>query len=277
MAFLIYLDEYGDTGTNWLDPNQPAFALFAALVNENVWSKVEKSLIELSLEIADHLHLEGPVRLHMVDIYQRRGPYRNVSIEQAMDWCNQVFEIARKHSILFHARIIPSKPDWAKEPIRAKKPPYLTQFPHLLLDLDSFLDKKGAFGLIFADSHKPTQHLQSLTIYQALRFVGELRRILEKPQQLDSREHIMLALADFAGYAFMGHLRDKIRGAKRPGLQQWAKLVQSLSIQPSGEDPLRRAITVANFFLEEESVGRQSLGLTIAALQAGLKHLGGSK
>lgn len=284
MAFLIYLDEYGDTGTNWLDPSQPAFALFAALIDESTWGEAERVLIALALEIAEHLGLEEPARLHMVDIYQRKGPYRSVSVDQAIDWCNRVFEIAWKNSVLFHARIIASKSDWAKEPIRAKKPPYVTQFPHLLLDLDSFLDGREAFGLIFTDLHEPTRHFQNLTIYRALRFTGVLKRILEKPQQIDSREHTMVALADFAGYAVMGHLRDKSRGKMRPGLEQWAKLVQRMSIQPplqlpghENEELFKRAIAVANFFLEEELAGQLNLSSTIKALQAGLDRLPESK
>ena len=43
--YLVYLDESGNTGLNFNDPQQPVFLLCALIVEEQCWQQLEKDLV----------------------------------------------------------------------------------------------------------------------------------------------------------------------------------------------------------------------------------------
>ena len=285
--YLIYVDEYGDTGARLDDPRQPLFGLVAAFIPEAAWVTVETSLIDLILEIQDTLGTDETPRLHIVDLYQRKGVYRRASVEQCFAWIERVFTIAHTAQVRYHARVLnksaeleryrrSSTAKWREAAQRgeASLELYVAQFPVLLLDIDAYCEQTGEHALLFVDQHERTRHLDTLTIYRAWRSVGLLKRTLEAPIQRDGRFHALLALPDFAGYAVLGTELDKLRQKQRPKLGEWADTYvtpYAIDYQPSGID-LRRALAVSNFYLSESDRGND-LARAIAALKAGLGEI----
>lgn len=287
--FLTYIDEYGDTGARLDDPDQPVFALLAAMVPERSWVELETALIDLSLEMQEILGLEDSPRLHMVDLYQRKGIYREISVEQGFSWIERVLELAHAAGVRYHARIV-WKDEYLRElrdsssardreaAARGQAPTdlYVGHLPHLLLDLDTYCEGIGERTLLFVDQHARTRHLDDLTIYRAWRNVGVLKSILEAPIQRDSRRHTLLAVPDFAGYIALGTEIDARRGRARPRLREWGTefiAPHIISAGVSGFD-LRRTLAVANFYLSE-SDRKLNLSRVVAALKAGFAHLDG--
>jgi hypothetical protein len=285
--FLTYIDEYGDTGTRLDDPNQPVFALVSALIPDQAWIQLETELINLSLEIQEVLKLEDTPRLHMVDLYQRKGNYREVAVEQSFSWIERVLALARAADVRYHARIVwkdnylqelRNSPKASDREVAAKgQAPsdlYIGHLPHLLLDLDAYCEQIGERTLLFVDQHDRTSHLDNLAIYRAWRNVGVLKSIVEAPIQRDSRHHTLLAIPDFAGYVALGSELDEKRGKARPMLREWGINFIApyiISTDASGVDP-KRALSVANFYFSE-SDQELNFSRAITALKGSFAHL----
>lgn len=284
---LTYIDEYGDTGVRLDDPDQPVFALFAAMVPDRKWVELEVQLVALTLEMQEVMGLEDAPRLHMVDLYQRKGVYRNVSIEQAFAWIERVLRLASQAEVLYHARIVwkqtyldrlhqsPSHSD-RQAAGRGEAPTdlYMGHMPHLILDLDAYCGQIGERALLFVDQHERTRHLDNLTIYRAWRQVAALESIVEAPIQRDARRHALLAVPDFAGYIAMGTELDAKEGKERPKLRDWGIEFIAQHIVPMAARPidLKRTLAITNFYFAE-SDREPNLARAVRALRAGFADL----
>ena len=226
-------------------------------------------------------------RLHAVDLYQRKGIYRDASIEKTFDWIEKILAAGLKHKVMYHARI-ESKERLKNESLqgtieqrelaeegKSQHPLYRLYFPHLLFDLQDYLEEVNSYGLLIVDQQKEHNHYGELEIYRAWRTKGFLTRVLEAPIYRDSRRHTLLALPDVAGFVTSGLLVDSLREKVRPRLAEWHdRYVNPSAIKLSRRQGInfRRILAVSNFYLVEDG-GSADLSKHIEMIEAAMQEL----
>lgn len=250
--YLIYIDEYGNSGPRLDDPQQPIYGLQIAFIKSCNWLALEKELLTIAESIGHILGLGETPRLHMVDLFQRKGlfykPPRGyrLSVEEAYGWIEQVFNAFKKADVrywnVYEAKSnyatelrekIEAIPDFAtREELRRKTRDYTRLpvhirkllFPTALAATEFALRKMDAYGIVFFDqeNEKDDSELEAYKIYNAFRKKGIIRQILESPTKKDSRVSVLLATADFSGYvAFADVLKSNLDIPKKPILLEW--------------------------------------------------------
>jgi len=245
-VFLIYIDEFGNTGEKLDTPKQPLYQLQAALVPaDNRWVWLENGLFTLSRGLQERLQLREAPHLHAVEIYQRSGYYRKppngleLEPEEAFEVFNEVFSLSDRAGILYTSILIDKI--WLLDLVRdelkkkgahpelirrTKSMPGFRQMAFILLLewLDLHLRNLGAYGVVFFEQEKPQvdRDLALSTVYAALRQVGHFQRILDAPSPKAKRTSLLLALADFAGYVSGNvYLSNFFGRPERPHLDEW--------------------------------------------------------
>lgn len=253
MAFyFIYIDEYGNSGTRLVNTGQPVFNLEASLVraDNQSWMDIECQLLDLSLEIQNELRLASTPRLHMVEIYQRKGPYRRATVQQTLGWVERVLDIGSTSDVknvseltetgefgrFAREFIIPLMKERANLPddalgeleqmYESGKTPvsfYAMTFPFLLGQIDDYLMATDSFGFVILDQHHDYGWYSKLNYWRVMRYRGSFHRIIEAPIYRDSRLATLLALPDFTGYIRAGARVDELQEKHRPMLHEWAE------------------------------------------------------
>ncbi|CAM4161751.1 DUF3800 domain-containing protein [Deinococcus marmoris] len=249
--YLIYVDDYGNTGDRLDDPDQPLFSLHASFVatQSGGWNYLEREIMEVMREVqalARAYDLPPPERVHMVDLYQRKGKvYRQISIDQTFAWIERILE-AMRHAEVLHRHIIMDKPmiragqavrhstgEYAnvheqrtcqtKGPNFFPAPLYDATLPRLLWEIDLSLQELDAYGMVFLDQQQGYESLEKLNVYRVLRHHGMLKRLLEAPIYRDGRFNTMLAVPDIAGFITVGLEADQLHvpPKRRPKLEEW--------------------------------------------------------
>ena len=244
--FLIYIDEFGNTGGKLDTPKQPLYQLQAALVPaDNRWVWLENELFNITRRLQERLQLREAPHLHAVEIYQRAGYYRTppnnrpLSPEEAFRVFDELFQLSDRAGILYASVVIDKT--WLLERVRdahrkqganpkqierIKRAPGFRQRVFLLLLewLDLHLQNLGAHGVVFFEQEEPStdKDLALSTVYAALRQVGHFQRLLDAPSPKAKRTSLPLAFADFAGYV-SGHiyLTTFFSRPERPRLSDW--------------------------------------------------------
>jgi hypothetical protein len=255
--YLIYIDDYGNTGGRLDDPLQPIFNLQAAFVpvDDGGWMLVEQQLVELIDEINRTLKVTKSVRLHMAEIYQRTGAFRKIDVSQAFDWIERVLDIAQEGNVRY-LPTIEYKPLLLQqlknmelstvfdEKGRFRTHLYRYSFPTLLGSIDEALEDLDAYGMLFLDQQKEHEVLSRMSYYKVARGAGHLKRIIENPIFCDNRVHTLLSLADFSGYIFTGCIRDRLRASASPKLSEWNDKFIAPSLLRQTREP--KAVTTAD-------------------------------
>lgn len=249
--YMIYIDDYGNTGDRLDDPKQPLFALHASFVPVagGAWLVLEREIMEVLREVqalARAQHLPPPERIHMVDLYQRKGRlYRSVSVEQTFLWIERLLEAMKAAGVL-HRHIAMDKPILmrgqesrhaagtyanadeqricqTKGPAYFPGPLYDATLPRLLWAIDEALEALDAYGMVFLDQQEGYEGLEHLNVYRVLRHHGSLKRILETPIYRDGRFNTLLTVPDIAGFITMGLEVDllQVPPKQRPKLEEW--------------------------------------------------------
>lgn len=246
--YLIYIDEYGNSGTRLDDPRQPLFALQAAFVpvDGGAWSRIERENVELLDEIHKTVR-DKSARLHMVDMYQRKGVYRGVGVHKVFGWIERVLATAAANGTSYLTLNFDKNAfiqTGLREPHRGlldeiggqlhmRVAPYEILFPNLLLEIDTHLENIDAYGMLIVDQHKGQkfERFGLIDAYGILRAENLLTRVVENPIFRDSRVHTLLAVPDFSGYVTSSLAVDKLIGKSRPQLTEWyERYVQPCSL-----------------------------------------------
>ncbi len=244
--FLIYIDEFGNTGGKLDNPRQPIYQLQAALVPaDNRWVWLENELFNITRRLQERLQLREAPHLHAVEIYQRAGYYRTppnerpLSPEEAFQVFDELFQLSNRAGILYASVVIDKT--WLLERVRdarrkqgvnpkqierIKRAPGFRQRAFLLLLewLDLHLRNLGAHGVVFFEQEEPgtDKDLAFSTVYAALRQVGHFKRLLDAPSPKAKRTSLPLAFADFAGYVSGNiYLSTFFSRPLRPRLSEW--------------------------------------------------------
>jgi hypothetical protein len=252
--YFAYIDEYGDAGSLLTDPTQPLFMLTAAFVPVEKWVSLETALCEILDDMRKIPGLENLERLHAVDLYQRKKPFRSgsrekqiehLTIPQSFEWFEKILSVIHNHGIRFISEFIfknefhkniqdfvkNEKANGVDSPVLENVansgdiqfPIYLFKLFSLMLLVNTFLIKENAFSTLVLDQHTSFNHYGNSKVYSEIRRLGVTDRILENPVFADSRVRPLLAVPDFLSYVF-GAIMMMDRGQpERPQFREWFK------------------------------------------------------
>ncbi len=264
-TYLIYMDEYGNSGNRLDDPEQPIFGLqYAFVPADGTWTALEAELLQVAEELKKKLKLDKTPRLHAVELFRRAGYFRRLSRREAYGYIVRVLAIAQRYGVKYFSQDIDkteimeqlkSRIELFPEPLgqlvkqgsdnatRTPAPLKALIFPAAYASIEHVLRHLDAHGLIFFDHEKPHEDdlYAANHAYKALRRKGLITRILESPIKVDTWQSFPLALADFSGYVYFGAKRNqwfRARGKKvskhRRPLETWSKkYVEPAFIEPT--------------------------------------------
>ena len=133
--YTIYIDDSASAS----DLNDPLFLLQAALVraDSDAWKNVECVCLATLEEIRRIPGLEKVDRLHICEMVQRRGGYKNVGYDKIFSWIEQVLVCAKQNDVMYVNVPLPRKffeimPDDHLGPVSMDPNPYEVSEPELL-------------------------------------------------------------------------------------------------------------------------------------------------
>lgn len=237
-VFAIYVDEYGETGADLTSPQQPVYVFLATLVPAgSPYLRLEGELHRIAEGLASSLEWPGHLPLHAVDLYQRKGPYRQarggkgLGVEEAMGWFRSVLAGVFREAEAFvgvHVekpvlvRLLGSELGGVPRLTRAKLRQLL--FTLLLREVEFRLREAGGYGFVLFERSGPgdPEGFSEVLPFEALRREGRLR-VLGVPSPI-GKGHLMGAAADFPAYVYGRHLKAT-RGWEPPRseMERWFK------------------------------------------------------
>ena len=212
---LVYLDESGDTGTNFNDPQQPVFVLGSLLVKQEIWKELEKQYNSIISEAFGN-NIPGHFELHTMDLVARRGFFTGFDLKATVSLRNQLFQLLKTFKIpVFYRKIEKKKYSKYCESRYGKGikiDPYIMAFPFIGLQVDSWLKEQNDLGIFIFDQHRSLLDIeQSL---RALRLaedpVLQMQRVIEKGFFVDSTKSFPLQLIDLVLYFARKYEETKI-------------------------------------------------------------------
>lgn len=244
---LIYIDETGDTGTNFKDPQQPVFVLGAMLVEEEGWQILEK-IFESTIQKFFKNEIPENFELHTMDLIGRRGFFKGFSLEETCSLRDELFNIIER----FNLPIIYRKVDKKKydtfcqehygEGIKIN--PYIMALPFICLTADEILKDKEQQGILIFDQHKESINIENSlkTLRLDLGSTLKTKRLIEKGFFVDSSKSYPIQLIDFILYYIRKYEEFKI-GKKVSSIHQQVfpmveKITESLDRHKYGRDIL---------------------------------------
>lgn len=248
--YCIYIDEYGDTGFNLEDPQQPLFLMQAALVptEEGRWQSVENEILNTISEVSGLLKNKTIDRLHMYDMVQMRSPFDLTDYPTVFRWIERVLDAAKSNETKYVSIPLPKyflgtrkvngidgiyfnnlttieSDDIADKEIKSGTfpfSPYQFAFQFLLGSVEQVLEQLDGHGILIIDQKRQEEVLAKLNTYRVLRSANILTRIIENPIFRDSRENAMLTVPDFTAYILGRSVSDEILNKNSPEkIMEW--------------------------------------------------------
>jgi len=200
---LIYVDESGNTGTNFADPQQPLFVLAALIVPETCWIELEgdleAALRELCPEIA-----KADSEIHASDLRSGRGEFKGISVADRIAIRDRWLQIAMKHELKLVYRSIAKRrfQNWLMATFGAGITinPHVAAFALMARVVNEYLVSLGptSLGMFISDENKEIVRDVEKSIKVLRRKDGalQLTRIVEKGYFIDSAKSRILQLCD---------------------------------------------------------------------------------
>lgn len=168
---LIYIDESGDTGTNFNDPEQPVFVLGAMMITQEKWKELEKRFQGVFYE-AFNGKVPDNFELHTTDMVSRRKLFAGFSLEYTIKIRDELFRLIETMSLPIFYRKIDKRRYWNYCQKRfgsgIKIDPYIMAFPFISLKVDAWLKEENELGIFIFDEHRSLidieQSLKSLRL-----------------------------------------------------------------------------------------------------------------
>ncbi len=224
--YLVYVDEYGNTGSNLADPGQPIFQYFAAVIPSDRWRSVEAKMLQLLKVIKDELPpaARDSFELHGADFFSPRNSLLSgISLELRARIANLVAQIYVGSGAKFFSVYIVK--EWLAETIRlyslvnklpetdlrALLSPNVLAFSHLVSRLEHHFNATGTKGIVLIDEQEEFGFLNLLEAYEVMRSNGQLVGLIERPLAVDSKHHVLMQGTDVLGYLYGRHLSRRRR------------------------------------------------------------------
>lgn len=202
---LTYIDESGDTGTNFHDEQQPIFVLGAILINESAWQKLEQAFIKV---IKTHFNgiVPNDFELHTMHLIGRKKHFKDFSIEETKLFRNDVINLIEKFKLpVFYRKIIKRNYDRYCQKQYGKGikiAPYIMALPFISLAVDHYLEKENERGVLIFDEHKDLVDIEKSlkTLRLDLNSSLTTANIIEKGFFIKSEKSYAIQLIDFIIY-----------------------------------------------------------------------------
>lgn len=232
---LIYLDESGDTGTNYNDSQQPIFVLGAMLIDQDKWKVCEENFLEIILNAFDGA-IPDSFEFHTMDLVNRNKWFSNFSIEQSKKLRNTLLEFIKveKFPVLYRKIVKKDYQKYCEDKYGKgiKIDPYVMAFPFICLGVKPYLERKNDLGIFIIDEHRSIFDIeQSLkTLRQAHGDVLKMERVIEKGFFVDSSKSYPIQMLDLVLYYLRKYEEYKIGKKVSPVHLEVFDLVVSLSM-----------------------------------------------
>ncbi|MFO7730638.1 MAG: DUF3800 domain-containing protein [Spirochaetia bacterium] len=202
---LIYIDESGDTGTNFNDPEQPVFVLGAMMITQEKWKELEKRFQGVFYEVFNG-KVPDNFELHTTDMVSRRKLFAGFSLEYTIKIRDELFRLIETMSLPIFYRKIDKRRYWNYCQKRfgsgIKLDPYIMAFPFISLKVDAWLKEENELGIFIFDEHRSLidieQSLKSLRLPEKAGL--HVDRVIEKGFFVDSIKSFPLQIIDFVLY-----------------------------------------------------------------------------
>ena len=201
--FLMYIDESGNTGTNYKDKDQPFLTMSGVIVKDTDWIRIDSEITELKQK----LFKSTDVEIHAALMYNprkrthfwgERSLVENLkSLESIVDF------MVRSEIKLISCNI-------SKQNIKnhlggdMKVDPYYFGLIVLSYWFDMFLISDNSRGSIITDRIDSIDERITHSILNILRFTDEynITNIIERPLKTDAKMSNLVQIADVAAFCF---------------------------------------------------------------------------
>lgn len=261
---LIYVDDYGHTGADLGNQQQPIYMLFALVVPELQWPILEPSLWGIITDIADKTgqDLEG-FELHAKDFLNGRNKtYRALTFEEKIDYIDRIVTLVKLLGCTCVATyVVKSDLQMMREVHASRKAegkttpfedrslaillPHPMAFSRLLGEIDSLCRSTNNNAVIILDHQEEyveSRQLHSHMIYRNSNSIDN-SRILDMPFDGDGRYNIILQIADVLGYVYGRYLQAEL--LKKGIKEEFLTLAEKLK-------PIITSVDAFDDFLPEE-------------------------
>ncbi len=202
---LAYMDESGDTGTNFTDSQQPIFVLGSLLIQENNWKSLEEDYNKI-IANAFNGNIPADFELHASDLVNRKFSFKNLTLDECRKLRNDLFQFIKDKKIpVFYRKIEKKKYQKYCEDKYGrgiKIDPYIMAFPFIGLKIDEYLNEKKELGIFIFDEHRSLadieQSLKSLRL--EVDTALKMERVIEKGFFINSAKSFALQLIDLVLY-----------------------------------------------------------------------------
>lgn len=200
--YLIYMDESGNTGTNFADREQPLFILAALIVPEQCWITLESDLESALLKLCPALPVDAEI--HASDLRGGRGHFKGVLVDERIALRDRWLKIASDHGlkVIYRSIAKPRFRNWLIDSFGAGViiNPHVAAFPLMAQVVNEYLISLGptALGLFISDENKEIVRdvEKSIKVLRSRDGALHLSRIVEKGFFIDSAKSRILQLCD---------------------------------------------------------------------------------
>lgn len=194
--YILYIDESGNTGTDYDNKSQPVFVLAGIRIKDSDWHTVndffEKEKIKIYPEFANNeIHTSELFNSNKKSIYNKYDWKDNLNaLEKVVDL------ICNCNVSLYYTSIVKSSMKKflaTKFKNSVKIDPYLYAFANMYNSFNSDIEAENSYGIIFSDK------LDAITDGMELLYPKLLcnnRNIIEQAHYLDSKKNNFIQMAD---------------------------------------------------------------------------------
>ncbi len=200
---LVYVDESGNTGTDFTDKSQPLFLLAALLVPDLCWTQLEKDLENVLMRRCPEL-FHSETEIHATDLRSGRGWFRGKSVQDRIAIRDEWLEVARQHNlkVVYRAILKRKFQAWLHGKFGAGVliNPHVAAFALVARVVDEYLQNvsRSELGIFISDENKEIVRdvEKSIKVLRGKDGALKLSRIIEKGFFIDSRKSRILQLCD---------------------------------------------------------------------------------
>lgn len=200
---LIYVDESGNTGTNFTDSEQPLFVLAALIVPETCWIELESDL-EAALRDLCPAIAAADGEIHATELRSGRGAFKGIAVADRIAIRDRWLGIALKHKLKLVYRSLAKRrfQNWLISTFGTGITinPHVAAFALVARVVNEHLVALGPkeLGMFISDENKEIVRDVEKSIKVLRRKDGalQLTRIVEKGFFIDSAKSRILQLCD---------------------------------------------------------------------------------
>ena len=192
---LLYLDESGNTGTDFNNKHQPFFVLTGVCVEDKKWHEIndyfEEEMKKISpLFESEEIHANKLFNSNSESIFDKNPWQNNLEILEKL-----VTLISTLNIPITSAKIL--KKNYEKHFGNNIIDPYLYSFVVIYEKFNDFLKEVNDYGIVFCDELKNMENSLEL-LYPKLRISN--KNIIEKTFYLNSKSNNFVQIADICSF-----------------------------------------------------------------------------